>query len=303
MLTAVADNARRDGKKISFYYLTSRKKKVQTKKHSKLELLSNNPDVAEILIESRPRFCLRRIYRSLSFKRNYIYFPLRRFTRSYMQPIKGQKNHFNLLSNGKHGIKKFCEKAGISIRSLQPKIFLRQEEIDKADAILRENKLQDKTYIIVETGTLLPDSNKAWPEEYWESLFYKIKKFYPQFKLVQISPGQKSFFGVTDISGKTSFRESLRFVQQSAATITTEGALVHASAAFHKPSVVLVSRCMDPGLSTYPRHQQVFVNNGLHCAGCGAFTECDHDRRCMRGISADRVFKAVEKMIKVNNIY
>ncbi|MCP3968565.1 MAG: glycosyltransferase family 9 protein [Lentisphaerae bacterium] len=303
MLTAVADNATRDGKKISFYYLTSRKNKVQSKNMYKLELLSNNPDIAEVLVESRVKFCLRRFCRSVRLEKNYVYFPLRRFTRAYMAPIKGQKYHFNLLSSGKHGIKKFCEKAGVSIHTLKPKVFLTNDEKRKADKILKENSLLDKTYIIVETGTLLPDSNKAWPEEYWQELFFKIRNFYPHYKLVQISPGQQSFYGVTDISGQTSFRESLRFVQRAAASITTEGALVHASAAFYKPSVVMVSRCMDPGLSTYPKHQQLFVHNGLQCAGCGVFNECQYDRKCMKEISPAKAFSAVEKMIKHHNIY
>ncbi|MCP3968566.1 MAG: glycosyltransferase family 9 protein [Lentisphaerae bacterium] len=297
MLTAVAENAAECGKKISFYYLTSKQSKVQHKNLAKLELLKNNPVIKEVLIESRCKFWLRRLIRKITFRNNYIYFPLRRFSSAYMTPMKENKNRFKILNNGRHGITAFCDKAGIPATVLRPRVLLTDDEKSKTEAILKQHNLDKTPFIIIETGTLLKNSSKAWPLEYWKDLIPEIQKSYPEIKLIQISPGQQSFEGVIDISGKTSFRESLHFVEKAKATLTTEGALVHASAIFNIPSVVLVSRCMDPNLSIYPNQKQIFVDEGLDCINCGIFANCPNHNKCMTQITPEQVLKAINEII------
>ncbi|MFA6717251.1 MAG: glycosyltransferase family 9 protein, partial [Victivallaceae bacterium] len=246
MLTALADNARKNNRKISFYYLTSRKNKVQKKNYAKIEVLHNNPDVAEILIESRFRFLLRRFLRFLTGKKDYVYFPLRRFTQAYMVPLPGRKYHFQLKNKDLHAVEAFCKAAGLKAHSVKPKVLLTEAEKAKVDAILKENRIAPGSYVIIETGALLENSTKQWPIEHWRKLLKMIQERYPELKIVQISPGQKHFDKTTDVSGKTSFRESLRFVEQAAAVISTEGALIHSAAVYDTPCLVILSKSISP---------------------------------------------------------
>ncbi|MDD5727979.1 MAG: glycosyltransferase family 9 protein [Victivallales bacterium] len=297
MLTALADNARRNNRKISFYYLTSRKSRVRKKNYSKIEVLENNPDVAEILIESRISFLLRRIIRFFRGEKDYLYFPLRRFTQAYMIPGAGGQFHFKLKNTDKHAVEAFCQMAKIKACSLIPKVFLTDAEQDKVDAILKENGIGHGSYVIIETGTLLKASSKEWKAEYWRRLVGMIRERYPELRIIQISPGQEHFAEVADISGETSFRESLHFVRHAAAVIATEGALMHSAAVYGTPCIVLIPRSISLNLSAYTGQVRIFYDGELDCAECGCLANCPRNNFCMNEISPERVFGEFVKLM------
>ncbi len=297
MLTALADNACKNNKKISFYYLTSKKSKVQKKNYARIELLHDNPDIAEILIESRTRFFLRKIIRFIKGDKDYVYFPLRRFTQAYMKPLPGHKYRFTLKNKDLHAVEAFCKMINIKAHSVKPKVFLTEKEQAKAKAILEENGIKPKSYIIVETSTLLEKSTKQWSLGNWKKLLTVIQEHYPDLQIVQISPGQKHFGKVIDISGKTSFRESLQFVKNAAAVITTEGALMHSAAIYDTPCLVIISKCMAPKVTAYPGQTRLFYDKKLDCAKCGFFADCPKNNICMNNISPERVFESFKKMV------
>ena len=292
MLTAVADNACKNKKKISFYYLTSKKKKVQKKNYAKIELLYNNPNIAEILIESRTKFFLRKLLRRIKGDKDYVYFPLRRFTQAYMSPTPGEKYHFVLKNKDLHAVEAFCDMINIKASSVKPEVLLTEEEKSKADTILEENNITQKAYIIIETATLLQNSTKQWSLDYWEKLLKMIRQQYPELQIIQVSPEQKHFDEVTDISGKTSFKESLRFVEKAAAVITSEGALMHAAAVYDTPCLVIIPKSISPNLSAYEGQTRIFYDKELDCIECGFLANCPHKNICMSGISPERVFEA-----------
>jgi ADP-heptose:LPS heptosyltransferase len=296
MLTALAANARKNNKRISFYYLTSRKKKVQKKNLAKIEILHNNPDVEEILIESRVKFCIRRLKRFLAGKKDYVYFPLRRFTRAYMDVLSKREYRFKLNNRHLHAVEAFCKFGGIKFHSTAPKVFLTPEEETKGDLILQENGIKNKPYIIIETSTLLKNSTKGWKLEYWKELIELVQRNYPGLEIIQISPGQSHFDHVKDISGKTSFRESLYFVKNAKAVISSEGALIHSAAVYNTPCVVIVPRSISLNLSYCPSQKRVFYNQELDCAECGYLANCPKKNLCMDSISPDEVFKAFREL-------
>lgn len=296
MLTAFAKNAYQQNKKVSFYYLTSKISKVKKKNYARIELLYNNPYVTEILIESRFRFFLRKLWRFLKAERNYVYFPLRRFTQAYMAPLPGEKYHFTLNNKGMHAVESFCKKAGIKANTVKPEVVLTEQEKSKVDDIMKSNNIRPNSYIIIETSTLLKNSTKQWPIKHWEKLVKMLHDRYPELKIVQISPNQKHFENVIDISGQTSFRESLRFVEQAKAVITTEGALMHSAAVYGTPCIVIVSSCMPPEVTAYPEQTRLFYDKELECYECGFFAECPNNNICMTGISPQRVFETFCKV-------
>ncbi|MBU8902399.1 MAG: hypothetical protein KOO69_06645 [Victivallales bacterium] len=297
MLTALAANASKDKKKISFYYLTSKRGKVQKKNYAKIEVLYNNPDVAEILIESRTRFFLRKLLRLIKGDNDYVYFPLRRFTQAYMSPLPGKKYKFILRNKHLHAVEAFCELINVKAYSVKPKVFLTQAEEDKVNVILQENNIAPKSYIIIETSVLLEKSTKQWSLEYWKKLILMLQRDYPDFKIIQISPGQEHFDKVIDLSGKTSFRESLHFVKNAAAVITTEGALMHSAAVYDTQCLVIIPKSMAPKVSAYSGQTRLFYDKTLDCAECGFFANCPNDNICMNGISPERAFEAFGKML------
>jgi ADP-heptose:LPS heptosyltransferase len=296
MLTALAANAIKDKKKISFYYLTSKKGKVQKKNYAKIELLYNNPDVAEIIIESRTRFFLRKFFRLFRGDKEYVYFPLRRFTHACMVPLLGYKDRYIIKNKHLHAVESFCNMIGVKAFSVKPKVLLTEEEKTKVDDILKENNIARKSYITIETSTFLKNSTKQWSLEHWKKLLVMIQEHYPDLKIIQISPGQKHFDKVIDISGKTSFRESLRFVEQAAAVISSEGALMHSAAVYDIPCLVIIPKSISSNLTAYSGQTRLFYDKELDCAECGFLANCPNNNICMNGISVQRVFEAFCEM-------
>jgi ADP-heptose:LPS heptosyltransferase len=296
MLTAFAKNACQDNKKVSFYYLTSKIKKIKKKNYAKIEILHNNPYITEILIESRFRFFLRRLWRFLKGEKDYVYFPLHRFTQAYMVPSPKEKYRFELKNKDLHAVEAFCQKAGIKANTVKPEVILTETEKSKVDDIMKNNNIIPNSYVIIETSTLLENSTKQWPVKHWEKLLKMIHDRFPDLKIVQISPNQKHFENVTDISGKTSFRESLRFVEQAQAVITTEGALMHSAAIYNIPCVAIISSCMSPKVTAYPGQTRLFYDKKLECSECGFFAECPNNNICMTGISPEKVFQTFCKI-------
>jgi heptosyltransferase-2 len=77
--------------------------------------------------------------------------------------------------------------------------------------------------------------------------------------------------------------------------VTTDTGPRHFAAAFDVPCVVLMGPT-DPRYTSYPTVHTRVMRFDIECGPCHKKT-CDRDHRCMRDITGDQVFEALEGMI------
>lgn len=292
MLSAVVSNIKKRNKnaKVILTNVTTKYKKKRPKFEA---IFNNNCHIEEIISTSRVRFLWEKFKRRKCKNLVYVNTKLRK-----VSPYARKKGGLvTYTSHKKHAIELFCGIYGIENPDFIPEIFLTKDEKKKVDNIIEKSDLKDHKFIIIETGTLIENSTKAWPKTNWEKLISKIVNNYPEYRLIQISPGQDPFEGVLDISGETSFCEAARFIEKSLTLIALEGGLMHLAAAIPKKCIILNSSYFPQKLTTYPCHITLHHSNEVTCSPCGKRTDCPNNNKCMALITPEEVFDALKILI------
>ena len=127
----------------------------------------------------------------------------------------------------------------------------------------------------------------------WQALVYQINLLYPNLDIVQLGVGDREVLtGVTDLTGRTSFREAASLIARSRLFIGTEGGLMHLAASMGTPSVILWGGITLPEFAGYPDQHHIICHY-VDCAPCGNLGWCDYDRKCMNSIEVGEVVEAV----------
>jgi len=200
-----------------------------------------------------------------------------------------------------HAISMMAMKHGIKDSLLQPRIYLTNKEINKAESIKAKFHLHADQYICLE-----PDSkdnwtpNRAWFKNSWQQLVdllnQEIRHKKLSMQLVQMGiPGGISLDGVLDLRGMTSYRECASILEDAKAFISTEGGLAHLSTAVKTKTVVIQSGYNPKELMSYPQNINLF--HDMDCFGCGLRTPCSLERECMKKISPESVLSALKPLL------
>ena len=105
--------------------------------------------------------------------------------------------------------------------------------------------------------------------------------------------------GMVNLCGATSFGVSAALVKQSLMLICNDSSLMHAAAAFHKPSIAIFgpsnpqSLLPQAGLNRY-------VSAGLECSPCycnSIFDGCERELACMAELSPQKVHNAIKELL------
>jgi heptosyltransferase-2 len=167
--------------------------------------------------------------------------------------------------------------------------------------------------IAVHPGASCP--SKRWPLERFASVINRLKKsFNTRIILVsgpeetaQVAELKRRLRGdVIDFSGETSVGELAALLRRCKLFISNDSGPVHIATAVGTPSVVIFGR-KQPGLS--PRRwaptgkEDVVLHKDVGCEVCLAH-DCKNDFKCLKAITADEVFNAVEKLLnsKINRV-
>ena len=207
-----------------------------------------------------------------------------------------------MYKSGRHAIQIACDAHGISNAELQPRIKLSEEEIGKANHLLKSWGLLPNQYICVEPHAKKGFTpNKAWFWENWQRLMDLINRYIHDnnltCKLVQIGlPTDKVLDGVIDLTGETSFRETAQILKESITFVGYIGGLLHLSKAVGKKNIVLVSAWEPLELASYPDDVNFYTD--IECKNCGLKIPCPINRKCMSAITVEQVYEAVKSMLK-----
>lgn len=291
MVCALARNIRlkQPDQQIAVVYISSRYGKPDGFRLPELDIYRNNPSIDIATATTRLKFLIRRCFGDLKGKR-------------ILNAPKLAESYRERLNNGRfkyiriHATENLCNLFHVPCKTRCPELILDKEENDKVDAILGSHGLEPGAYIVIEPQTKDSDSTKRWPDEHWQALIDLLKNKYPQIKCVNIGPGKIDVQGLIDVSGKTSFRESARFVQQAKLIVASEGGLGHLAAAMGTASVIVHSGFTPVGLTAYEKEKTVY--HPVACAPCGISRDCPLQHQCMQGLKPDKVFTSIVEMIE-----
>lgn len=196
---------------------------------------------------------------------------------------------------GQHAIAVASAVHAIEQPELRPRVVLTREETRRADDVLAKHGLIPGSYLCLEPHTKTSFTpNKAWPFARWQKLASQLRA--KGEKLVQVGgPGNTILDGVTDLTGKTSFRETGRVLEQAKLFIGPVGGLLHLARAMGTHNVVLVSPWEPRELATYPDDTNIFAGSAGH--RCGKLTRCDECQASMAALSVNEVFDRMKAVL------
>jgi hypothetical protein len=164
-------------------------------------------------------------------------------------------------------------------------VFLYDDEIETA--------VETEGSIIIEPHIKqVASPNKLWGFEKTQRLVDILR---PHYDLVQLGPqAVRSLKGVSRIITH-SFRQACAYISTATATISPEGGIHHAAAAFRVPAVVMFGSMTSPRNTGYEFHRNLVAN--LEHSPCGWRVPCTECKRAMDLITPEFVADQLEELI------
>ncbi|HRX84327.1 MAG TPA: glycosyltransferase family 9 protein [Phycisphaerae bacterium] len=172
-----------------------------------------------------------------------------------------------------------------------------------ADALLAEHGLTDRPYAVLAPGTI-------WETKRWRTEgFAEVAQHFLDRgwgALLVGSPGERERCrevaalcpGATDVSGRTSISVLAALIRRAAIAITNDSGPMHLTVAMGRPVVSIFGPTDDVWIGPYRRENAV-ARVSLPCAPCyfRRLSQCPHDHRCMREVTAEHVIRLVEEVL------
>ncbi len=171
-------------------------------------------------------------------------------------------------------------------------------------------KLPTDSYIVVNPNASDLRIERRWAADNFVQLITKILEANHQLTVMLIgSPAEHEYTHeiakkvnsprVTDLSGKTSIDELIAVIKNAQLVITNDTGPMHISFACNTPAVCLFGPC-SPDQYGYSGKSTI-IYKGLYCSPCVhdfKVPPCGGDNMCMKMISVEEVFTAVEKTLR-----
>jgi ADP-heptose:LPS heptosyltransferase len=147
--------------------------------------------------------------------------------------------------------------------------------------------------IIIEPNVPSNKPNKQWGRERWAQL---VELMHAD----GIEPVQLGARSVNVVTGARHivtelFREACAILSTARAAVLPEGGLHHAAAALNVPAVVLFGGFIEPRLTGYTMHRNVFTGQNGHC---GNRKPCAHCAEAWEAISPAMVYGQIRMILQ-----
>jgi len=153
----------------------------------------------------------------------------------------------------------------------------------------------DGAYVCVQstkTCSSTPMLNKQWKEEYLQNVIDKLSS---RFRVVQLGlKNEPKLNNTVDLRG-SSISESANYLANATFFLGQVGFLMHLARAVDTRSVIIYGGREKSWQSGYPCNENIESNP--NCSPCWQNNRCDHERKCLEQISADRVLEAIESLM------
>jgi len=134
--------------------------------------------------------------------------------------------------------------------------------------------------------------NKQWKEEYLQNVIDKLSS---RFRVVQLGlKNEPKLNNTVDLRG-SSISESANYLANATFFLGQVGFLMHLARAVDTRSVIIYGGREKSWQSGYPCNENIESNP--NCSPCWQNNRCDHERKCLEQISADRVLEAIESLM------
>lgn len=193
-----------------------------------------------------------------------------------------------------------AEQLGLDVQDFIPELYLPEEAVNRAQALLAQHGLVPGHYAVLAPFTTRPQ--KHWFEDAWQELIVQLKVRHGVRSVVLGGPGDEAAAarliggtpGSVSFAGQTRLTESAALVRSAGLLVGVDTGLTHMAIAFNTPAVMLFgSTC--PYQDTCRTNAKV-IWLGLECSPCKRRPTCHGAYTCMRDISAQRVMQSLEQV-------
>ncbi len=218
------------------------------------------------------------------------------------KPLKFSKNR-----DKQHLIKTYKEillPLNIDISQSEPKLFLFEEDNQKAKNLLFQNGYKsNKKLIGINTGAAY-GSAKCWPLERYAEV---AKRLLEDENNYVVFVGERSIFEkieeicktlnnrAINLCGKTSIRELMAIINSCHLFLTNDSGPMHIASALRIPLIAIFGSTSD--VITGPL-SGIVINKKVKCSPCFR-RECNRDFECMKNIEEKDIIEKIAKLLNM----
>ncbi len=205
---------------------------------------------------------------------------------------------------------------GIKPKRVKFDLFLREEDIERANNILKKLNLH-KEEILVGICPGAGDSwresayFKRWPKEYFSTLCNLIIEELGAKVIIFGSESETNIARyiventknrVIDLCGKIDLVEFSALVKMCTLFVTNDGGPFHISYSLGVKTVVFFGPVDETVYGAYPDNRDIVIlKRDLSCRPCYQkfkFPGCKYDKKCLRDITVEEVFEVVRRFLE-----
>lgn len=195
---------------------------------------------------------------------------------------------------------------GIPLSDTPPRLYVSDEERQKAVSLLKERGVtpQSHTIIGINPGAAY-GSAKCWLPDRFHEVTRRLLALPDTYILYFGDPAGAPLVNdickdlqeerVLNLAGKTSLRELLALIEQCSVLLTNDSGPMHIASALNTPLVALFGSTSD--VQTGPYAGGKVIHKHVECSPCYKRV-CPIDFRCMKRIEVDEVYNETLKMLK-----
>jgi len=173
----------------------------------------------------------------------------------------------------RHIIEQICEYFGIMNPELRCDLFFDDNEIEKTELLL--DGVSADFLVIEPMSNDEYTVNKKYPFHKWQRVVDILSK---DIEIVQIGVDETHLLNnVTNMIGKTTFREAACLIGYADMLMCTEGGLVHSATAVDTPALSIVTGFLDPRMVCYPQNKNICIAQHNPCGWKIPCEECKAD--------------------------
>ncbi len=167
----------------------------------------------------------------------------------------------------RHIIEQICEHYGIESPELRCELFFRDSEIEKVESLL--DNVSAEFLVIEPFSKTNYTPNRTYPFDKWQRVVDNLSK---DIEVVQVGTDENNLLkNVTNLIGKTTFREAACLIGYADLMMSSESGLVHAATAVDTKALSIVTGYQDPRMVNYPQNINIYI--GTH-GPCGWKVPC-----------------------------
>jgi len=141
--------------------------------------------------------------------------------------------------------------------------------------------------------------NKDWPADRWEDLVVRLGRSATVVDLgttrASSPPNEKR----VDLRGRTTLRQYCALLSLADLVITPGSSAVHIAAAYHVPTLTVLSGYESPENTTYPLN--TILHRRVPCSPCWLQSPCPFNLECLRQINVDDVYRAAMERLRLTD--